>query len=183
DLARQRRGPSGRARTRAPGRGRLPAHRARLPRHRSLKGGRERDTATRISRPPKRQAVRQGIGPWPCALARRHPRPRQDLAEPCAARQAAPASHARATANPSATGASGPLDPPATAPLESDLGGLRPTETNPDPHSHGQFTPDPLDFHPSSLAEASAIPRRALAITRRRKRRAAIPAGRARLPL
>jgi transposase len=47
-LARQRRGPPGRARARPPGRGRLPAQRARLPRHPSLKDGRERDTGARI---------------------------------------------------------------------------------------------------------------------------------------
>ena len=39
--------------------------------------GRERDTGTRISRPSKRQAARQGISPKPCALARRRPRPRK----------------------------------------------------------------------------------------------------------
>jgi hypothetical protein len=39
------------------------------------KDGRGRDTGTRIFRPSKRQAARQGVGPRPCALARRRPRP------------------------------------------------------------------------------------------------------------
>ena len=59
-----------RARTRPPNRARLPAHRCRLAHNK----GRGRDTGTRISRPSKRQAARQGIGPRPCALARRRPR-------------------------------------------------------------------------------------------------------------
>ena len=37
--------------------------------------GRGRDTGTRIFRPSKRQAARQGHSPRPCALARRRPRP------------------------------------------------------------------------------------------------------------
>jgi len=79
-LARQRRRPPGRTRTRTPSRGRLPTHRARLPRHAGEQDGRGRDTGTRIFRPSKRQAARQGIGPRPCALARRHPRPPRTLA-------------------------------------------------------------------------------------------------------
>lgn len=39
--------------------------------------GRGRDTGTRIFRPSKRQAARQGVGPRPCALARRRPRPQE----------------------------------------------------------------------------------------------------------
>ncbi len=54
-------------------------HRRRLAGSRQAQGGRGRDTGTRISRPSKRQAARQGIGPKPCALARRRPRPNQLL--------------------------------------------------------------------------------------------------------
>jgi hypothetical protein len=79
-LARQRRRPPGRARPRTPSRDRLPTHRARLPRHAGEQDGRGRDTGTRTFRPSKRQAARQGIGPRPCALARRHPRPPRTLA-------------------------------------------------------------------------------------------------------
>jgi transposase len=61
----------GGARTRPPSRARLPTHRGRL----AVNEGRGRDTGTRISRPSKRQAARQGISPRPCALARRRPRP------------------------------------------------------------------------------------------------------------
>jgi transposase len=64
-----------RARARSPGRGRLPAHRPRLPRHPGHQDGRGRDTGTRTFRPSKRQAARQGHSPTPCALARRRPRP------------------------------------------------------------------------------------------------------------
>ena len=60
--------------TSQPSRSRLPAHRARLPRHPGSQG-RGRDTGTRIFRPSKRQAARQGHSPRPCALARRRPRP------------------------------------------------------------------------------------------------------------
>ncbi|MCA1680487.1 MAG: IS110 family transposase [Actinobacteria bacterium] len=67
-------------RERAPGRSRLPAQRARLARHPGQQDGRERDTGTRIFRPSKRQAARQGVGPRPCALARRRPRPPRTLA-------------------------------------------------------------------------------------------------------
>ena len=80
NLARQRGGPPGRARARPPGRDRLPADRARLPRRPGQHDGRERDTGTRIIRPSKRHAARQGIGPRPCALARRRPRPPATLA-------------------------------------------------------------------------------------------------------
>jgi transposase len=80
-LARQRRGPPGRARARSAGRDRLPADRARLPRHAGEQGGRERDTGTRTFRPSERQAARQGVGPRPCALARRRPRPHPKLSQ------------------------------------------------------------------------------------------------------
>jgi hypothetical protein len=79
-MARQRRRPPGRARTRPPGRDRIRTHRARLPRHPSQQSGRERDTGTRIIRPSERQAARQGIGPRPCALARRRPRAPETVA-------------------------------------------------------------------------------------------------------
>ena len=59
---------------------RVPADRTRLPRHPAQQDGRERDTGTRIIRPSERQAARQGIGPRPCALARRRPRPPETLA-------------------------------------------------------------------------------------------------------
>jgi transposase len=62
-----------RTRTRPPSRTGLPAHRRRL----ALNERRGRDTGTRITRPSKRQAARQGTGPTPCALARRRPRPRK----------------------------------------------------------------------------------------------------------
>jgi hypothetical protein len=39
------------------------------------RGGCGRDTGTRIFTPSERQAARQGIGPRPCALARRRPHP------------------------------------------------------------------------------------------------------------
>ena len=47
-LARQRRGPPGRARARPPSRGRLRAQRARLARRTGVEDGRERDTGARI---------------------------------------------------------------------------------------------------------------------------------------
>jgi transposase len=75
-LGRQRGDAQGRARARRPGGGRLPAERSRLARSPGQQGGRERDTGTRIFRPSERQAARQGIGPRPCALARRRSRPR-----------------------------------------------------------------------------------------------------------
>jgi transposase len=68
---------TGRTGARPPGRNRLPA--ARLGLATDPKDGRGRDTGTRISRPSKRQAARQGLSPKPCALARRRPRPRQLL--------------------------------------------------------------------------------------------------------
>jgi transposase len=58
-------------RARPPSRARLPAHSRRL----AIDKGRERDTGTRITRPSKRQAARQGNSPKPRALARRRPRP------------------------------------------------------------------------------------------------------------
>jgi len=143
-LARQRRGPRGRARARPPGRGRLRAHRARLPRRPGQQGGRERDTGTRISRPSERQAARQGIGPKPCALARRHPRPQGGVAEPCAARQAAPATHARASADPperrARTGHLTRGHGPSSTATTSAYGR---SSTRPGDYSHGQFNPSP----------------------------------------
>jgi hypothetical protein len=58
------------SRARRPSRARLPAHRCRL----APNKGRGRDNGTRISRPSKRQAARQGVRPRPSALARRRPR-------------------------------------------------------------------------------------------------------------
>jgi hypothetical protein len=69
----------GRARTRAPGRACLRAHRRRPASRREGKGGRERHTGTRHLKAVQRQAARQGIGPRPRALARRRPRPRPPL--------------------------------------------------------------------------------------------------------
>jgi transposase len=60
----------GGARTRPSGRNRLPPPRQRL----AAQKGRGRDSGTRIFKAVKRQAARQGIGPRPCALARRRPR-------------------------------------------------------------------------------------------------------------
>jgi hypothetical protein len=61
-----------RHRARPPSRGRLPAAGHRLAA--DTEEGRGRDTGTRIFRPSKRQAARQGVGPRPCALARRQDR-------------------------------------------------------------------------------------------------------------
>jgi hypothetical protein len=70
-LVDQRRDAPRRTRARTPSRAHLPTHSRRL----AIDEGRERDTGTRISRPSKRQAARQGNSPKPCALARRRPRP------------------------------------------------------------------------------------------------------------
>jgi transposase len=69
-LGRQQGAARGRARTRPPGRNRLPPPRQRL----AAEKRRGRDSETRIFKAVKRQAARQGIGPRPCALARRRPR-------------------------------------------------------------------------------------------------------------
>jgi transposase len=74
-LVDKRRDASRRARARPTGGVRLPAHRRRL----AIDEGRERDTGTRITKALEGQPARQGIGPKPCALARRRPRPTQTL--------------------------------------------------------------------------------------------------------
>jgi hypothetical protein len=64
-------------RRRGAGRGRLSAHRGRLA---GTKEGRGRNNRDVHLRAVKRQPARQGIGPRPCALARRCPRPEGTLA-------------------------------------------------------------------------------------------------------
>jgi len=80
-LARQRSGPRSRARARPPGRDRLPAHRARLPR-RGGEGGREHDTGARITKALEGQSRAADHKPLTSALRYvSHSRPPQTLSQ------------------------------------------------------------------------------------------------------